>query len=112
MKGFPPTRRPCRTCGHPCAEDVDFCPECGAGVPSSTPEALLSAKTTLGEGLDDHDLAGQAATAAAKILSVNWAAALSDGTPVQDVLHDVDDVAALLAAWRQAVLESFGNAAA
>lgn len=94
---------PCRACGVRCPEDSGFCPECGSAVKHHTQKSLICAKTPGGEGIDAHDLAGQAAHAAAWILAGNWADALRDGADVESLAGDVDDVIAILSAWREAV---------
>jgi len=93
----------CRACGIQCMVDAGICPECGTAVVHHTQKSLSAAKTPAGEGIDTHDLAGTAAQAAAWILSGNWADALKDGADISSLTGDVDDVIAVLSAWRNAV---------
>jgi hypothetical protein len=58
-------------------------------------------------GVFGPDLAGYAAYDAARTLAQNWQDATHDGVPLADVLHDVDDVVALLQEWRRAVRARF-----
>lgn len=76
-----------------------------------TKEELLATPVADGCPLDDGDLTNLAAREAAKCLAMNWADAVGDGTPIEDVVHDVDDVICILKSWKEAVLKKHGKSA-
>ena len=55
--------------------------------------------------IEDHDLVSWAAQQAAKTLAENWQDALADGTPIERLVQDVDEVCALLDDWKERVLD-------
>lgn len=73
-----------------------------------TSEDLLTARSSDGVGLCNCDLADSAAHAAAVVLAENWSDALKAGERIEDVVSDVEDVCAVLRAWREAVIHEYG----
>ena len=70
---------------------------------------LLEARTADGRKLLSLELADEAAYDAAKVLVQNWEDALRDGTPLETLTKDVDDVIAVLQTWKEAVEHTFGK---
>lgn len=80
-------------------------------MPQLTPETrhLLDLESDSETLPDQYDLCTDAARAAAETLAGNWQDAMHDGTPLSDLVDDIDDVILALRLWRDVVAKNAAN---